>query len=311
MQRSGSREAPKRARIALPPLTSLRAFEAAARLRSFSAAADELCVGRSAISHQINDLEDRLGTMLFRRSSRSVELTEAGAAYYPYLREAFDRIAQGTASVGYQSAAGELILQTYVGVMVKWLVRRLHRFQAAYPDIQIIHLDIPSEFESRRGDVGLICTTEADLPSLQYTHLFSSSLSPLASPMLIQPGEKFREPADLANHTLLDVEGAEDDWRVWLDAAGISALAHRPHPKFDSYLIALEAAAEGQGVAIAPDFIAASDIKSGRLARPFDLEVSQRGNWYLVCSKERRHETRIKCFHDWLLAEVSAELGVY
>ena len=117
---------------AIPPLNSLRAFEAAARQRSFAAAADELCVSRSAISHQIHELEERLGTLLFRRTARRVELTETGAAYYPYLREAFDRIAQGTASIGHQSAGGELILQVYVGVMVKWLIPILSQDQTLH-----------------------------------------------------------------------------------------------------------------------------------------------------------------------------------
>lgn len=295
---------------ALPSLTSLRAFEAAARQRSFAAAADELCVSRSAISHQIHELEERLGTPLFRRTARRVELTETGAAYYPYLREAFDRIAQGTASIGRQSTGGELILQVYVGVMVKWLVRKLHRFQAAFPEIRLIHLDIPSEFEPTRGDIGLIWTRRAVLPGLYYTPLFTPALSPVASPSLLKSGAGLRTPSDLAAHTLLFVEGAEDDWHAWLDTAGMSELAHRPYPKFDSYLIALEAAVEGQGIAIAPDFIAAMDLKDGRLVQPFDVQVTQPGGWYLVCSRERQHELRIKCFYDWLVAEVAAESAI-
>src|SRR6185369_771474 len=116
---------------ALPPLASLRAFEAAARHGSFRAAAEELAITQSAVSHQIAGLERRLGTALFRRKSRRVELTEAGAAYYPFLRDAFDRIAQGTGLVSRQALAGELMIQVYVTVAVKWLIPRLHRFQAS------------------------------------------------------------------------------------------------------------------------------------------------------------------------------------
>jgi LysR family glycine cleavage system transcriptional activator len=293
----------------LPSLTSLRAFEAAARQRSFAAAADELCVSRSAISHQIHELEERLGTQLFRRTARGVELTETGAAYYPYLREAFDRIAQGTASIGHHSAGGELILQVYVGVMVNWLVQKLHRFQTAFPDIRLIHLDIASEFESGRGDIGLIWTRRAVLPDLHYTRLFTPTLSPVVAPALLKAGAGLRTPSDLAACTLLFVEGAEDDWQAWLEAAGMSELANRPYPKFDSYLIALEAAIEGQGIAIAPDFIASMDLKAARLVQPFDIRVEQPGAWYLVCNRERQHELRIKCFHDWLVGEVAAEAG--
>src|SRR6478736_7421388 len=151
---------------ALPPLASLRAFEAAARHGSFRAAAEELAITQSAVSHQIAGLERRLGTALFRRKSRRVELTEAGAAYYPFLRDAFDRIAQGTGLVSRQALAGELMIQVYVTVAVKWLIPRLHRFQVAAPEIlvRMSTNQLDWEFDPATGDLGIICTREANRP---------------------------------------------------------------------------------------------------------------------------------------------------
>ncbi len=294
---------------ALPPLASLRAFEAAARHGSFRAAAEELSITQSAVSHQIAGLERRLGTALFRRRARRVELTEAGAAYYPFLRDAFERIAQGTGLVSRQALAGELMIQVYVTVAVKWLIPRLHRFQAARPEIlvRMSTNQLDWEFDPATGDLGIICTRRPERPNLHYAHLFDARLFPVCSPALAQAGTGLRQPAELVNHRLLQLYTAEEDWRAWLEAAGVPQLAGRAQPQFDSYLLALEAAVEGQGVAMAPHFMVASDLKAGRLVKPFAVEVRQPARWYLVCRRELRHDARIARFREWLEAEIAAD----
>jgi LysR family transcriptional regulator, glycine cleavage system transcriptional activator len=298
-----------RSRPALPPLGALRAFEAAARLGSFRAAAEELALTQSAISHQIAGLERRLGAALFRRRARRVELTEAGASYYPFLRDAFDRIAQGTGLVARQALAGELMVQVYVTVAVKWLIPRLHRFQAAEPEIlvRMSTNQLDWEFDPATGDLGIICTAKPDQPNLHYAHLFDARLFPVCSPALAQAGTGLRQPAELVNHTLLQLYTAQDDWRAWLEAAGVPQLTGRAAPQFDSYLLALEAAIEGQGIALVPHFMVASDLRSGRLLKPFAVEVRQPGRWYLVCRRERRGEARILRFLKWLEAEIGRD----
>ena len=293
----------------LPPLAALRAFEAAARHGSFRAAAEELAITQSAVSHQIAGLERRLATALFRRKARRVELTEAGAAYYPFLGDAFERIAQGTALVSRQALAGELMVQVYVTVAVKWLIPRLHRFQAAEPDIlvRMSTSQLDWEFDPATGDLGIICTRKADRPNLHYAHLFDARLFPVCSPAIAQGGTGLRQPAELVNHTMLQLYTAEDDWRAWLEAAGVPQLAWRAEPRFDSYLLALEAATEGQGVALVPHFMVASDLRAGRLVKPFAVEVRQPARWYLVCRRERRGDARIVRFREWLVAEIAAD----
>ena len=293
----------------LPPLAALRAFEAAARRGSFRAAAEELAITQSAVSHQIAGLERRLGTALFRRKARRVELTEAGAAYHPFLSEAFDRIAQGTGLVSRQALTGELMVQVYVTVAVKWLIPRLHRFQMAEPDIlvRMSTNQLDWEFDPSTGDLGIICTSRPDRPNLHYAHLFDARLFPVCSPAIAQAGTGLRQPAELVNHTLLKLYTAEDDWRAWLSEAGVPQLAGRASPQFDSYLLALEAAIEGQGVALVPHFMVAADLKAGRLVKPFAAEVRQPAGWYLACRREQRGDGRITRFRDWLKAEIAAD----
>jgi LysR family glycine cleavage system transcriptional activator len=116
-----------------------------------------------------------------------------------------------------------------------------------------------------------------------------------------------RQPAELVNHRLLGVYTADADWPIWLAAVGVGQLAGRHGPLFDSYLLALEAAIEGQGIALVPDFLAAADLKAGRVLQPFPIPVPQLGGWYLVCRKERQQDLRIARLRDWLVAEVAAD----
>ena len=161
----------------LPPLASLRAFDAAARHLSFRAAAEELSVTQSAISHQVAELERRLGVQLFRRTSRRVELTEAGATYQPYVREAFDRIEQGTQLV--TRGATTLDVQVYVTVAVRWLIPRLHSFNTAHPEtrVRLNTSTLDWEFDDRSGDVAIVCTRQPDRPGVHAIHLFDAQLT--------------------------------------------------------------------------------------------------------------------------------------
>ena len=296
----------------LPSLTALRAFEAAARHSSFRRAAEELSITQSAISHQITALEEAVKVPLFRRVARGIELTEAGAQYYPYLRDAFDRIDQGTTLISRSGTGGDLTVQVYVTVAVRWLIPRLHDFQSRHPDILVrFHTrDFHWEFDPALADLGMICTANPNQTDLAYTHLFDARLTPVCSPGVAQAGMGLRQPADLVNHALLQVYTTLEDWNVWLDAAGVPQLKGRSGAKFDSYLLAIEAAIEGQGIALAPHFLVAPDLKTGRLVQPFAIEVRQPARWYLVCRRERAQEPRIQRFRDWMIGLVGADPAV-
>lgn len=302
----GSETMPARS---LPPLSALRAFEAAARHGSFRRAAEELNVTQSAVSHQIANLETFLRVRLFTRQSKQIKLTESGAEYFPFLREAFERIGQGTALVTRAGATRELTLQVYVTVAVRWLIPRLYEFQKKNPDLLVrlytSHLDW--EFGDESSDLGFIYTNDPHRPGQHCTYLFKATLFPVCSPKLIQSGPPLKQPSDLAKHPQLILYTATEDWKEWLDGAGSANLEGLGAPKFDSYLLALEAAADSQGVAIAPHFLVASELRSGRLIKPFDIEVPQLGAWYLACRSERANDPRINRIRDWLQAEIAAD----
>jgi LysR family transcriptional regulator, glycine cleavage system transcriptional activator len=297
------------ARPRLPTLSALRAFEAAARYLSFREAGDELCVTHSAVSHQVKVLERDLGGPLFWRKGRRVELTEAGEALFPVLRDAFGRIGETAAHLRERSAVGDLTLQVYVTVASRWLLARLHRFEAAHPDL-LLRLSTSHrswDFDAENSDVGLIYREPPLDRALAWWPLFRARLVAVASPGLVRGGLGLRQPAELVNHRLLGVYTAQADWPLWLEAAGVGQLAGRRGPLFDSYLLALEAAIDGQGVALVPDFLAVADLRAGRVVMPFAAAPPQRGGWYLVCRKERALDGRIGSLREWLAAEVAAD----
>jgi LysR family transcriptional regulator, glycine cleavage system transcriptional activator len=293
----------------LPPLSALRAFEAAARHMSFRAAAEELGLTQSAISHQVAALEAHFATRLFDRAGRRVALSEAGRVFFPFARDGFDRVAQGTELLRRARMSEDLRVQVYVTVAVRWLIPRLHRFQSANPNVVVrvntSHFDW--EFDPQIADLGLICTASADRPGLQYDHLFDALLFPVCTPGLAQGGLGLRQPVDLVNHALLQVYTTVNDWHLWLQAAGVPDLKGRAAAQFDSYLLAIEAALDGQGVALAPHFMVAEDLKLGRLVRPFAVEVRQPARWYLVYPTERGSDRPIDSFRNWLKGEVAAD----
>lgn len=293
----------------LPPLSALRAFEAAARHMSFRAAADELGLTQSAISHQVAALEEHFALRLFDRTGRRVALSEAGRVFFPFVRDGFDRMDQGVELLRRSRMSEDLRVQVYVTVAVRWLIPRLHRFQTANPSVVVrVNTSVFDwEFDAELADLGLICTASPDRAGLHYDHLFDALLFPVCAPSLAQSGLGLRQPVDLVNHALLQVYTTASDWQIWLQAAGVPDLKGRAAAQFDSYLLAIEAALDGQGVALAPHFMVAEDLKLGRLVRPFAIEVRQPARWYLACQSDRASERAIEAFRNWLKAEVAGD----
>ena len=292
----------------LPPLRALTAFEAAARLGSFRLAANELSITRSAVSHQVKSLEQRLGVQLFRRDARRAELTELGHTYYPAVRDAFDQIEVQTRALRPSTADNELTVQVYVTVALKWLIPRLHDFERRYPDMKVrlstSYFDW--DFDEKNVDAGFILARNRS-PSHYYRPLFRSLLSPVCAPELMKGPNAIRTPEDLRKHKLLYVYTADEDWHLWLQAAGITGIKLSDRLAFDSYILAQEAAVEGRGVAMTIGPFASEEIKSGRLVRPFPLMVPHRLQWLFACNAEHRMKPKIKRFEDWLVKQVNAD----
>ena len=292
----------------LPSLKGLRAFEAAARHESFRAAAEELNVTHSAVSRLVKNLEAELAVPLFHRIGRSVRLSEAGLLYAPVLKDAFERIADGTEAMRRLAANQGLVLQVYVSVAVHWMAPRLGRFRRDNPDLPLVlHTAFRDwEFDPAPADVGLIYTTEPD-PRWHHMFLYRARVFPICAPDLIAEPPGLRAAADLAEHALFQVYSSTDDWRAWLEAAGVPELAGRIGPKLDTQLLAHEAALSGEGVMLSMGPFMSRDLGDGYLTRPFDIEVEQTGAWYLVCRAELQHDPRIKRLYEWLVREIEAD----
>jgi LysR family transcriptional regulator, glycine cleavage system transcriptional activator len=292
----------------LPPLRALTAFEAAARLGSFRAAAGELGITRSAVSHQVKLLEERLGLQLFRRDARKAELTAEGQTYFPTVRDAFDQIEAQTRAIRPSVNNTELTIQVYVTVAIKWLIPRLHDFERRFPDMKVrlstSYFDW--DFDDRAVDLGIVLARNKS-GGHYYRALFQSKLVPVCAPALLHGKSPLTKPADLKDHKLIDVYTAEEDWQLWLEAAGVSDVKPSNRLSVDSYILAQEAAIEGRGVAMTIGPFAAEEIRNGRLVQPFEIAVPHRHQWYFACRNEDRKKPKVARFEEWLLKQIDAD----
>ena len=290
---------------ALPPLNALRAFEAAARHLSFTLAAQELRVTQAAVSHQVKGLEDRLGIKLFRRLPRGLLLTDQGQALLPELRAAFERIEQAVARIDRDGPSGSLSVSLVTTFALAWLVPRLHRFQAAWPKIEVKLVTTGRMVDFAREDVDIAIRYMAEgqhHASLRVEKLFDDVLTPLAGRAY---RARLKRPEDLFDVPLIDTTG-DLDWPLWLRHAGIRKPI-RPALIFDSTKIAVDAAMEGSGVAIGPPFLFAEAIAAQRIFQPFELIVPNGKAWWVVTPQSRAEQTKVRAFRDWLLAEVATD----
>lgn len=289
----------------LPSLNALKAFEAAARHESFTKAAGDLNVTQGAVSHQVKALEEELGLRLFQRERQRLIITEAGRAYLEVVRDAFDRIAGGTERLLQRQRSGVLTVTTSPNFAAKWLVHRLGRFAEAHPDIDLRIDASVRQIDFAREEVDLaVRHGDGNWPGLHVTRLCVEELFPVCSPKLLKGRNALRKPADLARHTLLHL--AEPlDWDKWLQAAGVPAREKSRGPVFSQASLAIDAAIEGQGVALARTALCAWDLLAGRLVRPFDLALKVRYAYWVVCPKVNADLPKIAAFRAWLLAEAA------
>ncbi len=291
----------------LPPLNALRAFEAAARHLSFTRAADELHVTQTAISHQIKGLEERLGVRLFRRLPRGLLLTEEAQRYLPPVRDAFDRIAAATAQLAAGSSSGSLTVSVLPSFAAKWLVPRLGRFRAAHPDLDLRISSSSQLVDFARDDVDVgIRMGRGNYPGLRVDRLFGESVVPVCSPELLSGPHPLRRPVDLRHHVLLH----DDDhtgWQLWLELAGVEGVDARRGPILTDSAMVVQAAADGQGVALARSVLAAGDLAAGRLVRPFEVSLPHDLAYYLVSPEATAEQPKIRAFRAWVLAEAKEQ----
>lgn len=277
------------------PLNALRAFEASARHLNFTRAALELCVSQAALSHQIKGLEARLGIALFRRLPRGVALTDEGAALFPVLNEAFDRIGASLDRFAGGRFHEVLTISVVATFATGWLLPRLDDFASVHPNIDLRLLtnnnrvDLAGEgldFAIRFGD-GLWQGCEA-------TEIAAAPFTPLCSPALAR---RLRQPGDLAGATLLR-SYRPDEWPRWFDVVGLPHFAARG-PMFDSSLAIASAAASGAGVALLPVAMFEQDLAAERLVSLFEAEVDV-GRYWLTRLRSKPETPAMQKFRHWL-----------
>lgn len=287
----------------LPPLSALRVFEAVAREGGISTAAEELGITAGAVSKQVMKLEDWFGQKLFHRAGRGLQLAQVGADLLREITPALDRIELASRRAEANRATDRLRITSPPTFMTYWLIPRLGQFQQLHPGISI-QLDNRRDHSRalpEQTDVA-IRRGAPDAPGLSVTAIMPEAITPVGRPDM--PGmETLRQPSDLAGVTWLMAGMRPNDWRDWLAAAELPALEPKRSLTFDHTYLALGAAADSLGVAMAPQYLVAHELREGRLIAPFhDISVPVDG-YYSVCETMRENAPAIRAFRDWLTSQ--------
>jgi LysR family glycine cleavage system transcriptional activator len=289
----------------LPPLSALRPFEAAARLESFSRAAEELHLTHGAVSHQVRALEEHLGTALFARHGKRVALTAAGRSFAERVRGALEEIAQ--AAAGLRARRDDrLTVSVLPSFASRWLMPRLIRFMDGHPgvEVNVIATTALTDFRSDEVDVAIRFGL-GPWPPLVCERFLDDEYFPVGSPRLGR-AKLPRTPRDMLKLAIIRED--RDYWKPWFDQAGVpieEARAARG-PMFNDSTYALQAAARGEGIALARRSIVFEDLERGTLRQLFDITVASRERYWFVSPKETASTPKVKVFRDWVRAELAA-----
>ena len=286
----------------LPPLKSLRAFEAAARLGSFTAAARELSLTQGAISYQVSQLETSLDLLLFHRAVRQVSLTEPGQRLYRTTHRLLLELDQEVQEITPQAQPQILTLAVSTFFVTRWLSQRLGRFLNAQPSITVRLQHSVNDPGFDLGSVDLaIRWGKGEWPGMIAERLMASPMMALCAPSLLDGETPIRTFEDLRQQVFLHDQPGNDGWAEWLAQAGLEDLGDGPGPVILDPNVRVQSAIDGHGLVMANRLIR-DDIERGRLVAPFDLELDGYG-FYLVYRAETERRKAFQMFRDWLREE--------
>ncbi|WP_284614721.1 LysR substrate-binding domain-containing protein [Aquabacterium humicola] len=297
-------------RSELPRLDLLRTFEAAARHASFTRAADELALTQSAVSRQVQLLEEGLGVTLFTRRHRAIELTEAGRVMQRAVDDVMERLRDATARIRNAQRREPLSITCTAGFASLWLIPRLARFTAAHPAIDVRVSATHEMMDLERSGID-VAVRFIPVAQGQGKPLFEETLLPVCAPSLLRDRSRpLKVPADLENHTLLAVEAYVDeslmtDWAPWLVAMGLPELRMRNALRFSQYTDALAAAVAGQGVVIGRLPLLAPKIAAGELAAPFKAGAKSQRGYFVEVSRHAATVPEVQDLVAWLREEAA------
>lgn len=308
----------------LPPLNALRAFEAAGRHLSFKKAAEELYVTPAAVSQQVKQLEDYLGTPLFRRLTRALELTVPGAAMLPKVSEGLDSFVAGLAAARRTEERGRIAVAAPPNFVARWLLPRLTSFTSSYPqfDLRITGTlraidtpahDVPSDPARADAEAQVsIRYGTGDYPGHLVDLLFRPTYVPVCSPKLLARGNGLRKLADLRYQTLIHDDSSPDDeerpgWEEWLRFAGVKGVDAERGPRLSNASLVHEAAIDAVGVALVLRPLVDLDIEQGRLVVPFPQAAPTPFAYYLVTPESLADHPAAEAFRLWTLGQAEKQ----
>jgi len=289
----------------LPPLNALRSFEASARKRSFAAAAEELSVTASAVSHQIKTLEEYLGITLFSRSKRKVELTPSGEQYLMSVKHALDEIEMATHRLVKNQETNVVQISVAPNFLTRWLMPRMSRFRELYPDVELqINASMGLLDFNRSSTDMAVYYGNGEWDDIEVHFLQKVMLVPVCSPKLLEGKSPLESPEDLRHHTLIYVSKRKWEWENWLQLAGAEFITPKDSLQLSSGQLATAAAQENLGVALADPTLTSREISSGDLVVPFNIPLDTHRAFYLVYQKHRPLTAGMKAFKEWLMSEM-------
>lgn len=294
----------------LPPLQTLRAFEAAGRLSSMTLAAEELNVTHGAVSRHIKTLEAHLGVALFERLTRRIVLTEAGAEFLPVVARSLTELSREAERLRSLNAATRLTLSTSVSLASKWLAPRLHRLMVRLPDYDV-HLDVTDinvDLADGRIDAA-VRYGPGHYPGAIAERILDETVTPMCSPAYRSRIGAWSSPADLAGCTLLHEDRMLANWEQWFALAGLAKLRSRG-PAYSHGSLAIEAALRGEGVVLGRSVLVAEDLAAGRLVAPFpELTLKAERGYDLVYRPATQDHPKVRAVRDWLADEIGLFLS--
>lgn len=299
----------------LPPLDLLRTFEAVARNRSFTLAADELCLTQSAVSRQIRALEEALQLRLFHRRHRAIDRTPEGQRLFDSVTKGLDDISACLADLGASAKSPQITVCASVAFAWYWLMPRLERFGALQPevDLRVLATDQPVLPGTGEVDVAVLFG-DGQWQGLESRLLFGERVYPVCSPAYLRDHPALNRPEDLLDQTLLHLEYGKPsftgvDWRNWLLRQGVNGQPVRRGLRFNSYPMVLQAAEAGQGVALGWSYVTDPLLAEGRLVCPVNRTLETRDGYYLCTSANAAPSPGIKAFLGWISAEAAGQFG--
>jgi LysR family glycine cleavage system transcriptional activator/LysR family transcriptional regulator of beta-lactamase len=289
----------------LPSLNGLRAFEAAARHGSFTAAAHELNVTQAAVSRAVRLLEERLGFPLFRRHANGLELTDQGRAFQPGLTDAFNTIARLTDHVAAMRSGSVLTIGVAPAFALLWLIPRLADFNRIHPEVEV-RMATGGLMNPLRDD--WTCTVRrglGDWPGYTAEKLFPATLVPACTPTV---AASLQHPRDLRDATLIVVSHLRSQWTLWFEAAGLCApVQSAAEASFESSTMAMQAVLDGVGITVAQLPYVSDALAAGRLVTPFRIPARGQEAWYLAYRTIRQDDPALLAFRSWLHGEVERQ----